>query len=164
MNDATVFVVLGSPNSPLGILSTISKNRLDYCLEHIQKEDVILCTGGWGPQFNTSEIAHETLAKEYLIANGIAADRFLKGALSSNTVEDAVKVKEICSEKGLDDLTIVTSDYHLERVKLIFNEILAAYKLNFIGVKSTFSSKEIQRLEQHEKRAIQGILENGLYY
>ena len=44
-----VLVVLGSPNSPSGELSDISKSRLDCCRKMFSKGQLILCTGGWGP-------------------------------------------------------------------------------------------------------------------
>ena len=50
-----VFIILGSPNSPKGILSDISKTRLNWCIENYRKGNLILCTGGWGAHFNTAE-------------------------------------------------------------------------------------------------------------
>jgi len=41
-----VLIVLGSPNSSLGILSNISKSRLDYCKAIFKEGNVVLCTGG----------------------------------------------------------------------------------------------------------------------
>tara|TARA_R110002126_G_scaffold181672_2_gene330481 strand:+ start:1569 stop:1733 length:165 start_codon:yes stop_codon:yes gene_type:complete len=49
-----VLVVLGSPNSPTGALSDISKSRLNFCLENYSEDQKVLCTGGWGDHFNTS--------------------------------------------------------------------------------------------------------------
>lgn len=115
-----VLIILGSPNSPSGKLSDISLSRLNYCVNHYQTGNLILCTGGWGAHFNTSEHAHASLAKQYLIENGILEAVFLDFALSGNTVEDAVKAKEILSKLDNIKLTIITSDYHVNRVKLIF--------------------------------------------
>ncbi len=64
-----VLIVLGSPNSPSGKLSDISLSRLNYCVNHYQPGNLILCTGGWGAHFNTSEHAHASLARQYLIEN-----------------------------------------------------------------------------------------------
>tara|TARA_B110000503_G_scaffold113911_1_gene171100 strand:- start:255 stop:365 length:111 start_codon:yes stop_codon:yes gene_type:complete len=36
--------------------------------------------------------------------------------------------------------------------------------MNFIGVKSNFEEEEYNALLNHEKKAIQGIIKNGLYY
>ena len=159
-----VLIVLGSPNSPSGKLSDISLSRLNYCVNHYQPGNLILCTGGWGAHFNTSEHSHASLAQRYLIENGIPEAVFLDFALSGNTVEDAVKAKEILSELENINLTIITSDYHVKRVKLIFNEILKTYSMDVIGVESTMDKDVYDALQQHETKAINAILENGLYF
>lgn len=159
-----VLILLGSPNSPSGKLSDISLSRLKYCVNHYQPGSLILCTGGWGEHFNTSEHAHASLAQQYLIENGIPEAVFLDFALSGNTVEDAVKAKEILSKLENINLTIITSYYHVNRVKLIFNDIFKGYQMDFIGVESKLDKEAYDTLVQHEKKAINAIVKNGLYY
>jgi uncharacterized SAM-binding protein YcdF (DUF218 family) len=159
-----VIVILGSPNAPSGELSDISKGRLDFCLEIYQKEMMVLCTGSWGAHFNIASKPHAFYTKNYLIEKGIPEDRFLEFALSTNTVEDAVKTRDIISMLENSHLIIITSDYHLERVKLIFKEVLKNYKMTFFGVKSNLKKEKYDALLKHEKNAIEGILKNGLYY
>ena len=159
-----IFVILGSPNSSLGELSDISKSRLNYCINHYQKENLVICTGGWGAHFNTTNTAHAIYAKEYLVERGFTEECFLDVALSENTVDDAVKIKFIVSKLENIDLTIITSDYHLERVKLIFNEIFESYNMTFVGVKSVLEKKIYETLVLHEEKAIKNIIKNGLYY
>lgn len=161
---ASIFIILGSPNSSTGKLSDISKSRLDYCLNHHKKDTLVLCTGGWGKHFNTSSSSHAALAKQYLIEKGLLGMNFLDFALSQNTVDDAVKIKPIVSLLDNPFLTIITSDYHLDRVKLIFNQILKKYDMEFIGVESNLETKTYNALMLHEEKAIQSILKNGLYY
>ena len=159
-----ILVVLGSPNSVLGKLSTISISRLDYCIQHFNTSKRILCTGGFGAHFNTSKIAHATYAKEYLLKHGITKGSFLAAALSSNTVEDAVKIKSIISKLENIKLTIISSDYHLKRVEYIFNEILKEYSKTYIGIESDIDPKTLAILNQHEKKSLESMLKNGLYY
>ena len=159
-----ILVVLGSPNSSKGKLSIMSKERLDFCLERFNNNMMILCTGGWGSHFNTTKEPHAYYTKNYLIKKGIPEDRFLENALSGNTVEDAVKTKEIISSLKNIQLSIITSEYHLERVKLIFKTILKNYEMHFFGVETNFEKEKLNILIKHEKKAIEGILKNGLYY
>ena len=159
-----VLIILGSPNSPSGKLSDISISRLNDCVNRYQKGNLILCTGGWGEHFNISKNSHATFAKQYLIEKGILEEDFLDFALSGNTVDDAVKIKPIISTLEKSKLTIITSDYHLNRVKIIFNKILENYTMDFIGVESNLGQKEYNTLMQHEKNAINSIIQNGLYY
>lgn len=159
-----ILIVLGSPNSPNGELSNISKSRLDYCASIYSKGKKLLCTGGWGKHFNVSKEAHAAIAKKYLVKMGVSKNDFLKFALSENTVDDAVKVKASLSKFSEASLTIITSDYHLERVKLVFNEVLEVFKLNYIGVQSDLEEKQMTQLLAHERKAIELILKNRLYY
>ena len=159
-----ILIVLGSPNTSSGGLSAISKSRLNYCANLYQQGILVLCTGGWGDHFNTAPNSHASYAKEYLLEKGVSNADFLDFALSGHTVDDAVKIKPILSELENIKLTIITSDYHLNRVKLIFNEILKDYTMKFIGVKSNLAKEEFDALVQHENKAINSILDNGLYY
>jgi len=159
-----VLVVLGSPNSPSGELSDISLSRLDCCRNIFTKGQLILCTGGWGPHFNISDKAHAFYGKEYLMGNGLSEEDFLDPALSENTVDDAVKLKAIFSNPKNAKLIVITSDYHLERVRIIFDEILDEYEINFVGVESNMSAETLRQLIEHENKAIDAIKQNGLYY
>lgn len=159
-----VLIVLGSINSISGELSEISKSRLNYCATVYQKGNLVLCTGGWGDHFNTSQNSHASYAKQYLLEKGLSDDNFLDFALSGHTVDDAVKIKPIIAELENIKLTIITSDYHLSRVKLIFNEILEGYMMHFVGVESGLVRKEFEAAVAHENKAIASILKNGLYY
>lgn len=158
-------VVLGSLNSEEGSLGPISLDRLNYCARIFDpKEHYIVCTGGFGAHFNTTNKAHAVYAMNYLMHNGVGSERFLEPALSGNTVEDAVMTKEILLSYNLDSLIVVTSDFHLERVKLIFDEVLSFITIEYRGVEHNLSHIEKEKFLAHEKKAIDGILNKGLYY
>lgn len=159
-----ILVVLGAPNSPTGELGEISTTRLDCCFALYSTGKKVLCTGGWGEHFNTSKEPHASHAKKYLIEKGISNVDFLEFALSSNTVEDAIKAKQIISEIADPHLTVITSVFHFERVKLIFREVLKNYHINFIAVQCDLNENQLQSVINHEQKAIESILENGLYY
>lgn len=159
-----VLVVLGASNSPAGELCEVSKSRLDLCVDNYTPGKLVLCTGGWGTHFNTSKEAHAIYAKNYLMEKGVAKEDFLDLAISNNTVDDAVQIKSIISTLGALKLIVVTSDYHLERVKLIFSEVLMEYDIKFIGAPSELENKDFERLIAHENSAIETIKKNGLYF
>ena len=165
MESQEVLVVLGSPNSPEGELSEIAKSRLDAAVGLYKAGKRILCTGGWGKHFNTSPKAHAVYAKEFLITRGIPESAFLELAESANTVEDAVKSKKILSQVKYSGITVITSDFHQERVQLIFSEVLKRVAFQCIGVKSDFlDSEQRLKLKAHEQEAIRNIIQNGLYF
>ena len=159
-----ILIVLGAPNSDSGELSPMSKSRLNFCKTRYAPGNLVLCTGGWGEHFNTTLQSHASYAKDYLLKIGFSEDDFLPNALSQNTVDDAVKIKRILANLNNVKLTLITSDYHLERVTLIFKEILGEYPLEFVGVPSDLTSSMYNDLAQHETEAIISIKKNGLYY
>ena len=159
-----VLIVLGAPNSPSGKLSKISKSRLDCCANQFSLGNLVLCTGGWGKHFNTSKEAHAIYAKRYLLKKGVLEESFLDIALSENTVDDAVKIRAIISGLENTKLTVITSDYHLERVKLIFGEVLKGFNTEYIGAPSFATHTELKQLIEHEHKAITKIKKNGLYF
>jgi vancomycin permeability regulator SanA len=160
-----VIVVLGSPNFPDGTLGPIAFDRLQGCLSIFDPiKHKILCTGGFGAHFNTSPMAHANYLKNFLIEKGVPPTAFLPLALSSNTVEDAVMSKSILKEMEYKDLIIITSEYHMARVKFIFTEILKDFNLKFKAVDHHSINDVLEPLIQHEKMAMDQLISNGLYY
>lgn len=159
-----ILVVLGSPNSHAGELGILAKSRLDLCLEIYKEGMLIICTGGWGERFNTTEIAHAVHARNYLLQKGIPKYAFLPEALSGNSVDDAVKTKKVIAGMTDISLTIITSDFHVERVRLIFGKVLQNYFCDFIGAKANLSTETLNNHIRHEQQAIAAIRQNGLYY
>jgi|TARA_B110000305_G_C19436485_1_gene639270 uncharacterized SAM-binding protein YcdF (DUF218 family) len=159
-----VIVVLGSENSPSGELGRIAKDRLNKCLDIFSDSYVIACTGGFGKHFNTTTKSHAHYAIEYLKEKGISEEVIFRPLLSGHTVEDAFKIKEFFGVINEFELLVLSSDFHLERVKLIFKEVLKGYNIKFISVKSSLPLEEFNNRVAHEKKAVQTIVENGLYY
>ncbi|MBG6062320.1 hypothetical protein IWX83_002118 [Flavobacterium sp. CG_9.1] len=63
-----ILIVLGSPNSDEGKLKDIALDRLNYCVSIFDdKKNLILCAGGFGQHFNTTNEPHAKYAMEYLI-------------------------------------------------------------------------------------------------
>lgn len=160
-----VIVVLGSPNFADGTLGPIALDRLQGCLSIFNpQKHKILCTGGFGTHFNTSPIAHANYLKDFLIQKGVPSTAFLPLALSSNTVEDAVMSKSILIKTEFKDLVIITSEYHVARVKFIFTEIFNDFILNFKSITHHSMDDVLEPLIQHEKMAMDQLNLNGLYY
>jgi uncharacterized SAM-binding protein YcdF (DUF218 family) len=158
-------MVLGSPNASNGRLGPIAISRAQKCLEIFDKNtDKILCTGGFGLHFNTSQLAHSYYMQKYLEKQGLNTTCFLSPALSANTVEDASKARAILAQNQPKKLYIITSEYHMARVQLIFDEILQQYDKTYLATANTMGKKALQKLEAHEAKSIAEIISKGLYY
>lgn len=152
----SIILLLGSPNDENGKLSRIAINRIEcaYNLYANNKNMVFLCTGGFGEHFNTTNHPHAYYAKSALIERGVKEDDFLPFVLSSNTYEDFEKSKPTIERESPDILFIVSSDFHIERVKILHEKIINYPYSIFLSAKSSLSENELQPLLEHEQNAI----------
>lgn len=149
-------VVLGAPNSDKGELSEMAVNRLDKAIEFYNrnKDYKIICTGGFGEHFNTTSFPHAKYAADYLIKYGVHPDNILEYVISSNTIEDVLKTKSAVENLQVKNLVIITSDFHMQRAKLLFEKHLNDQNLTFIEARSTLDEDVLEKLKEHEKKAI----------
>ena len=168
MTIKNIYIVLGSLNYRTGELNDLATNRLDKCLKVIKNEKSdykIICTGAFGSNFNNTDKPHFYYLYEYLYENGVDRNLFLEGAPSKNTVDDAVKVKEILEKIEFEKLYIVTSDFHIDRVELIFNIVFdGKWSFKVVPAPSDMTSERQEKLTKHEREAIKAIKKNGLYF
>lgn len=160
-------VVLGSPNSPEGELFLMAKKRLDKCYEvYLCNKYAIILTGGFGLHFNTSNYPHNHLAKQYLIQKSVDNQDIIAYLDSVNTVQDATMLLPILVQNPIEELIIITSDYHQERVEFIFRSVLGEKVcLSYIGVDSEGIDSEIlDKLIAHETLALEGLRKNGVIF
>lgn len=165
MSGNNILLVLGAPNSPEGILSPIAISRLDTCYSIYQREGSnIVLTGGYGPHFNITHKPHAWYAEQYLIGKGIPAHKILGYVESTNTVEDATLSKPLIAALQPSRVTIITSEFHLQRAGFIFCDIYQDLApLRFIPAPSChLRLEELQALIQHETKAMEDLKANGL--
>lgn len=158
-----IILVLGAPNDEDGNLSRIALDRLEcaYSLYLNNDHSRILCTGGFGEHFNRSAQPHAYHAKRFLINRGVHECDFLDYAASSNTVEDFRKSKPIIEKEHPDTLLVVTSDFHMERVKILHNIIINYPTAIFIAAKSSLAETELSPLINHEQKSIKQLRDNN---
>lgn len=166
-NSTSILLVLGAPNSPEGLLSPIAISRLDSCIALYREEgSYILLTGGFGPHFNTTDKPHAWYARQYLKGKGIPAHKILDSVESSNTVEDASLSKPLIQALEPSCVTIITSDFHLQRAGLIFCDIYRDIApLRFVAAPSyNLPLEELLEFMQHETKALEHLRRNGLKF
>jgi uncharacterized SAM-binding protein YcdF (DUF218 family) len=149
-------VVLGSPNDNFGNLSTIAISRADKAYSEFCSTDdcKVLCTGGFGQHFNTTDVPHGKYVQNYLISKGVLKSSFIGIALSSFTIEDATLSKLILEKNSIMQVVLVTSDYHMNRARLVFSQIQPSIKFTYSEAKILMDSNSYKKLQQHEQKAI----------
>jgi len=154
-----LIIVLGSPNSDAGELSSIATSRLDRAAE-IQQNNAnakILLTGGFGEHFNRTKTPHAEYARQHLLKK-IEKDFILKStALSANTIEDAVKSKPIVDLYNPLKLMVVSSEFHLARVRFIFDCVFYPREIIYLTAKNNLAPAELQKIIQHEENQLQKL-------
>lgn len=170
-------IILGHTNNKKGQISDIYISRLEKARDILVKNKIknknfkILCTGGYGWHFNKTKKPHGEYGKEYLISRGIPEKMFLPIAMSKNTIQDAIysrKIIDDINKKLIDELNnniknrikiiVVSSDFHMPRVKYIFSKIFdehypynKKYDLEFSEAYLKISRIKLARLKAHER-------------
>jgi vancomycin permeability regulator SanA len=155
-----IIAVLGSPNSEDGELYSVARNRCARALALYRDNPGyrLLLTGGYGSHFNTSEKPHAFYLKEYLMSLGVREQDILEFAESSNTLEDASLSKPIVAKYNPPHVIVVTSDYHYERAKYVFEKEFSGLGMNLaFSICETDSRNcelDLKDLKRHEKEAL----------
>lgn len=126
-----VAVVLGNRLNDDGSITEIMKNRLDMAAEAYRKfnPDKIIVSGGLAnPKANASEADK---MYEYLVENGVPADKIVKEDKSLTTKQNALYSVPIAVNLGATELLLCTSAEHMLRSYLnpvkLFKKQLAAF-------------------------------------
>jgi len=81
-------------------------------------------------------------------------------------VEDATLSKPVIDEINPEEVLIVTSDYHLQRARIIFEAVFNPFKnFKFIAASSEkVDPRILNPLLDHKKRAVKDLIENGVRF
>lgn len=151
-----IVAVLGSPNDPGGAISQIAMDRCRTAVElcRVQPGGHLVLAGGFGAQFNTSGEPHWRHCARWITERlGCAGYRIVGAVESRHTYEDIFLVREVARSVGSSSVTVVTSDYHVGRVRLLLDLLLPEATV-CATTHPTIDRDERHRLERHESRAL----------
>ena len=161
-----IITVLGSPNDNSGKLYSIAIERCNEAIK-IYKSNPgwkIILTGGYGQHFNTTDKPHAFYLKQYLVKHGIPENDILEFVESRNTLEDASLLRPIITRYEIAFVVVITSDYHLERARYIFEREFSNIEVRlFFVVTETDEGKcklDLNALKKHERKALLKLIEN----
>ncbi|MEA3480136.1 MAG: ElyC/SanA/YdcF family protein, partial [Bacteroidota bacterium] len=161
-----IIIILGSPNSEEGELYQVAKQRCETGIQEFLNHPSwkIMLTGGFGEHFNKSEKPHAFYLQKYLIERGIAPEAIIDSVLSTNTLEDASLSKPKIVKYNVNELVVVTSDFHYERARYIFEH---AYSDTNIRIRFSLSDTDentcgfdIKSQKAHEKNSLRKLKGN----
>ncbi len=158
-----IIIILGSPNSYEGELHNVAKQRCEKGIQEYLNHPTwkIALTGGFGEHFNKSEQPHAIYLQKYLIERGIAPEVILDPVMSTNTLEDASLTKPIIVKYNVEDILVVSSDFHYARARYIFE---SEYFDTNIRIRFSLSDTEestcgfdLKSQKVHEKNALRKL-------
>lgn len=116
---ADAIVVFGAAQYN-GTPSPVFKARLDHAfdLEDRGMAPIVITTGGSGgdPKFTEAGVG-----RDYLIQQGVAADKILSETRSETTYQSVQAVARLLRQRGAKTCITVSDGFHLYRVKLMFS-------------------------------------------
>ncbi|MCF7792004.1 MAG: YdcF family protein [Victivallales bacterium] len=154
-----MIVILGSPNDDNGNLSSIAMERCNKAIEEykLHKDYKILLTGGYGEHFNRTSKPHAYYTKKYLISENIPEEKILEFAESSNTIADVKLSKQIIEKYNPEIIVVVTSDFHHDRVKWLFEKELPNREIALSCSKTNLPNEVLAQIKAHEIRALKKL-------
>ncbi len=123
---ADAIVVFGAAQYN-GTPSPVLKARLDHALDLEDRSlaPLVITTGGSGgdQRFTEAEVG-----RDYLIQQGVAADKILSESESDTTYQSVTAVAALLRRRNRKTCIVVSDGFHLYRIKLMFRTLgIVAY-------------------------------------
>jgi len=158
-----IIIILGSPNSNEGELYPVAKQRCEKGIQEYLNHPTwkIVLTGGFGEHFNTSEKPHTYYLQNYLIERGIDPEVIIDSVMSTNTLEDASLSKPKIVRYEVDDILVVSSDFHYDRARYIFereySDTNIRIRFSLSHTDESTSGFDLKSQKAHEKNSLRRL-------
>lgn len=167
-----IFVLAGGQIYDGGVNNWV-KERLDLCIKinNINPSSIIYCIGGGTyhkqPIHNQyGHVIHESKScSNYLIKNNIDSKLIKREWASYDTIANGFfSFTNFIVPLDIKECVLITSHFHIERVKTIFNYFNKLFNKNitihFIGVENNMDCELLKIREKREKRSNQDFQKN----
>lgn len=169
-NYDVIYILAGGFNNK-GIINEWVKRRLDYFINlyknNNKKIKYVICLGGGTyhkpPVLNSNNyVIHESTGLiKYLLDNGIPKNILMREWFSYDTIANGYfSYINFTKIRNWKNILVITSNFHLERSKLIFEWIYSLnnikYNLDFIGVSD--NGLDMNIINSRIKREKQSII------
>jgi len=168
-----VFFILAGGFNQDGLINEWVKRRLDKFIDiynnNKDKIDYVVCLGGGTyhrpPVLNKDNfVIHESTGLvKYLLDNGIDKNIIMREWFSYDTIANGYfSLINFSKIRNWKNIYVITSDFHLERSRFIFNWIYSLdnkeYNLNYIGVTDKGLDEEIITMrKEREKKSLENL-------
>jgi uncharacterized SAM-binding protein YcdF (DUF218 family) len=165
MKDA--IIILGGSTHPDGSLRDIPKQRVEEGVRLAQEGVAprIIMSGGYSfwldEKGEVPAISEAESMRNYALSLGIHAEQIFLEKKSKDTLGNAYYTKiDFLEKNAWRDIIIVTSDFHIDRTRFLFNTVLGPkYTLEYVSVPTDMSQEQRDSFESAEKITID-VLKN----
>ena len=157
-----IIIILGEKLKENGNMSLNLINRLDKGVEIYNKYEnkLIIVTGGRVQR--STDFSESYQMKKYLInTSNIEKNKIIEETSSNDTIENSKNCLKIINKlENILEIIIISSEYHIERVSIIFNYIFKNSNLNkkYISSKNGISGRILEDHRENERKAIDKLL------
>lgn len=169
--EQNLIIILAGGNKNKDEPNDFVKIRLDKAIELFYIETKILCMGG-GTYHKPPDLTyngfvkHEsTICANYLINKGIPCDSIFREWASYDTIANGFfAFTNFIIPLNICKFSVITSDFHINRTKLIFNYFNKIFKseceISFISTVSKLEKKNMEERESREAKSAKDFQEN----
>lgn len=148
-------IVLGCPSTYKGLPSKMFEQRclLGEKLYTSKQNDkpVLICTGYHEPGSKESQAA--AMKRRFDSAGLIPSEQVIAEEEARCTIENSVYAKSILDGLGIKDVAVVTSQFHMNRAKFIFERVMdPEYNLHFETAPDGIPEELVLEMLQRENR------------
>jgi len=138
MTDTTIIIVLGH-RLKSDLIHSELKGRINKAINIYQKflnlgnkRKIVFILSG-GKTQNSVQFSEAEVMMEYCKENNISTDKIIKETESLDTIGNAVFTRKIVDDmKEVSEIFIVSSCYHMNRVRYIFDMVFGSnYQINY---------------------------------
>ena len=150
-----IIIVLGKKLLDDGKMDDILIQRLLKCKEMFEKNDdsKIIVSGGKVQKNSIHTEAYEM--KKYLVNKcNIPSEKIIKECHSKDTIDNSKKCLKIINKMdNIKKILVISSDFHIKRVKTIFNHYFKSYKnLSYISSRNFINGEILKEKIRNEEK------------
>lgn len=157
-----LITLLGAQNDERGNLSDMAVLRAEGALEAYRSTpgSRFLIHGGYG-HFNRAERPHGYYLRQFLLGRGLDPSHVLGVLESAHTVDEGLRTYRFLDGRDAIGLTIVTSNHHMARARLIFEHFFSPALLEYVSTGDGVDEDELRTRRAHEAMRVEEILDQG---
>lgn len=129
------------------------------------KNSYIIVSGG-NPK---AQITQAKAMKIWLQKHGVPKNKIIEENASKNTIENAIYSMNIINEKNFKSITLITSDTHIRRAYILFQNVDPQNKLKsnlvpYIKTNSKIYINQERKAMKNNLIRLKSYKENNIYY